>query len=96
MHVSKLFRVLVVGGAALAIEVGCGDEPGKTRVLKTDVVATRLAGDGVGGGDADTDTGNGDAELLPCFCDFQPCCERASAATPTVQNGFVCCWGTVC
>jgi hypothetical protein len=86
MELSKLFRVLVVGGGMLA-GGACEVAPGAGRLQ------------GLADTDPARDAGTADAaasESSPCFCGPDVCCEQQPDGTASVQEGFFCCWGTAC
>ncbi|MBX3273450.1 MAG: hypothetical protein KF729_24515 [Sandaracinaceae bacterium] len=87
MDTSKLFQVLVVGGAMLGL--GCvdstlasdaGEEPTDAVVAATDAASDVDAGEG-------TDCG---------LCPNELCCEAQPDGTRATRPGMVCCWGTSC
>jgi hypothetical protein len=91
----KLFHVLVVLGGASAV-AGCGED-NVERDRGPDAASDDDAIDAAPGApDASpaSDDG-GTSDLTPCFCDTSACCDR-SGETPVVQDGFECCWSTVC
>ena len=82
MKLDRLFHVLVVlGGASVA---SC-DSASERRDRREDPPPDAAAGTTVDGG----------ADLQPCFCDVQTCCDRA-AEPAEVLDGFECCWSTTC
>lgn len=105
MDPSKLFHVLVIGGALLG--TGCLEDtpPGPTR----DAAASSDAGPPLDGGapldagaeiDAGTaapvDAGPG-AEPMECgICPNEACCETDESGESHTRPGLVCCWGTSC
>ncbi len=91
-RIDRLFHVLVVLGGASAI-AGCGEKTVE-RDRGPDAAPSGVDADVVTEADAapTDDAGN---ELALCFCDSAPCCDRSGEA-PVVQDGFTCCWSTVC
>ncbi len=87
LRFDKLFHVLVVLGAA-----SCGEDDSTRR--DRDVDAAVSDGDAATSGDGATSPDANEVGT-PCFCDTSACCDR-SVSPPVVQDGFVCCWSTVC
>jgi hypothetical protein len=92
MDVSKLFNVLVVGGAMLTAG-GCSeDDPVET----PDASAANAPA-----GDAGPDATPGQVDAAPTElmeCGFCPndCCVLDEHGMSVPKDGFVCCWGTSC
>lgn len=103
MNISKLFRVLVIGGAML----GC-DEP-EVPPTDTELVTDAGMGDAMAGdamrGDAmptdsgmsepdatATDSGGPAAPMNGGFCPNEIGCDEDGEP----RDGFECCWGTSC
>ena len=86
MEIGKLFRVLVVGGASLAVH-GCvtsdeSDPDASQDAAAADVSVMPDA----------TEADAGEVEAALCFCNSTPeCCDGSE-----VVEGFECCWGTSC
>ena len=85
MDQSKLFHVLVVGGALVG--AGCeGTAPGggDARVVGDDAAV------------ADATSADNDAALVECgFCP-NDCCVPDGMGGAHEREGFVCCWATSC
>ncbi len=81
MKIQRLFHVLVVMGGA-SVAGGCESEG--EREQRRDPAP-----------DAAASSPEAGAELAPCFCDTQVCCDR-EAEPAQVQDGFSCCWSTTC
>ncbi len=90
MSLDKLFGVLVMGGALLAVG-GCSDED------RDDGQGPLTGAPDAAPGSADATPSPGDGgELAPCFCNVDACCERDESGAGTLQPGFECCWSTTC
>ncbi len=95
MNVSKLFGVLVVGGALL-VTGSCSDSGSEDQNkpqgadAKTDQVDAPPGSDDANMSMADANSLDA-SKLAPCFCDSDACCDNG-----TVEFGFECCWGTTC
>ena len=97
MKLSKLFGVLVIGGAMMTTG-GCVDDSDERDGPLTSGADASAEIDGAkAAADAATSTADATtAELGQCFCDSQPCCSRDENGVGTVQVGFECCWTTTC
>ncbi len=91
MNHTKLFRVLVMGGAMLA--AGCETEDGgDDGVVGDDASAPVDASPAV---DAQAAASDGGA-LMECgFCPNEECCVTDEDGTHE-REGLMCCWGTSC
>jgi hypothetical protein len=92
MDVSKLFNVLVVGGAVLTAG-GCDED------APVEVPDARAAN--APGGDAGQDATPAQVDAAPTElmeCGFCPndCCVMDEHGMSVPKDGFVCCWGTSC
>jgi hypothetical protein len=95
MNLSKLLGVLVVGGSLL-VAGGCDGEADRDEQEERErpVVGGPDAASAVA--DATPDQGGDGGNLLDCFCNQEPCCERDEQGNGTLQEGFECCWATTC
>jgi hypothetical protein len=104
MDFTRLFHVLVLGGSVIACDGGtrsssltAGDADGtdSTAVAETpNSVDADLPDTSVGG---PTEAASPEASAAgPCFCSPTRCCDQHDGSPATVQQGFVCCWGTSC
>lgn len=97
MKLSKLFGVLVIGGAMMTT-TGCVDDSDeRDGPLKSGADASsELDGANSTADAATAPVDSSTEELGPCFCDSEPCCSRDENGVGTVQVGFECCWTTTC
>ncbi len=102
MDASKLFKVLVIGGAMLGLACEPAAVPDEDGGDARDAAPT--PGDAALADAASPEDGGsavapgGDAgEPIECgLCPNDDCCETAADGTSTTRPGMMCCWGTSC
>lgn len=93
MDVSKLFNVLVVGGAMLTAGGCTEDDPVETPDARA---ANAPPGADAGQDAAPAQVDAAPTELMECgFCP-NDCCVMDEHGMSVPKDGFVCCWGTSC
>lgn len=103
---SKLFRVLVLGGALFGAACTT-DESSKTGASAPRDDAAAVSDEGVAVADADgADADGADAaeptvdatvERELCVCEAAgECCESDASGASTARPGIECCWGSSC
>jgi hypothetical protein len=98
MDHSKLFRVLVIGGAMLG--TGCVETPPPAEI---DAASDPEDGGEIAREDAppaamdDAGGAGADSGLVECgFCPNEVCCEDDGAGGMRTRPGMMCCWSTSC
>lgn len=84
MNIDRLFHILVVMGGASS--VGCENSLDDIKRAPAPDARAPLT---------DAGTSDAGADLEPCVCDVEVCCDRSSDPA-RVEAGFECCWATTC